>query len=460
MNFKEYNRGQNLLLPPSYEVFLGESHEAIVLAEFIDDLDLTSLEESYDNDHGGRRAYHPVMLLAVLIYGYMNGTFSSRKIAKSLRQDLAYMYLAGKCTPDFRTLARFRKDKGRYLETILKHVVDKARELGFISFGTVSLDGTKIYANASKGKNETRDALEEEIHGLLQQAEDIDELEEDLYGDNEDEESPELKTKEGRAKKKEELNKRREQAQTHLRMLSERVATESVRARSRVTSGKDTINTTDSDARLMKMKRGDFANGYNVQIMTENGLVLANYIASTSADQQLLKPTVHTFKKMHDTTPKRVLADMGYSSEDNYAYCEQEHIDAYIPPLRTTLDLTQYIYDKVANTYTDICGRVFRFKQRMTKRRSVIYEYIDELSRKKKYLSVAQGWQRYAREQRKKLATDVGKRIYRQRMHDVESTFGNIKYNLGFNKFRLRGQTGVMTEWNLITLAHNLKKIL
>lgn len=455
MNFKEYNRSQSLLLPPSYEVFLGESHEAIVLAEFIDDLDLTSLEESYSNDHGGRRAYHPVMLLAVLIYGYMNGTFSSRKIVKSLRQDLAYMYLSGNSAPDFRTLARFRKDKGSYLEMVLKQVVNKARELGFISFGTVSLDGTKIHANASKDRNETRDALEEKIRGLLQQAEDIDELEDELYGDSEDEESPELKTKEGRAKRKEELKKKCEQAEAHLCLLNEQAARSS-----RASSKERKINTTDPDANFMKMKRGDFANGYNVQIMTENGFVLANYIANTSADQQLLIPTIQAFKIMHDTTPKRVLADTGYSGENNYTFCEQENIDAYIPPQRAKLDLTNYVYDKVANTYTDICGRVFRFKQRMTKRRSIIYEYTDKVTNKKKFLSVAHGWQRFAKEQRDKLATNEGRCIYKQRMHDVESTFGNIKHNLRFNRFRLRGRAGVTTEWNLITLAHNLKKIL
>src|SRR3989338_443390 len=187
MNFKECNCSQSLLLPPSYEVFLGESHEAVVLAEFIDSLDLAPLESQYSNAHGGRSAYHPVMLLTVLIYGYMNGTFSSRKIAKCLRKDLAFMYLAGNNTPDFRTLARFRKEKGACLEAAFKEVVTRARELGFVSFGTVSLDGTKIYASANKGKNATRDELEEKIRSLVNEAERIDDVEEKMYGDKEDE---------------------------------------------------------------------------------------------------------------------------------------------------------------------------------------------------------------------------------------------------------------------------------
>ena len=432
MNFKTYNRNQSLLLPPSYEAFLSESHEAVVLAEFIDNLDLAELEAAYGNEHGGRSAYHPVMLLTVLIYGYMNGTFSSRKIAKCLRQDLAFMYLAGNSTPDFRTLARFRKEKGTCLTVAFKEVAKKARELGFVSFGTVSLDGTKIHANASKAQNQMRDELEEKIRSLVNEAERIDDVEEKMYGDKEDEEPTELKTKEGRAKRIRELEKKR------------------------------LMNTTDPDARLMKMKRGDFANGYNVQIMTEQGLVLASHVADTSADQSLLVPTVQAFKNLHGINPKQLLADKGYSGEANYRFCEEERIDAYIPVHNEPTDLTKFVYDKVQDTFTDAIGRLFRFKQRMHRRgnESIVYEHVDVATKKKKYLSVAHEWQRYTQEQRKKLASPHGKKIYQQRMCDVEPAFANIKHNLRFTSFRLRGFIGVTNEWNLISLAHNLKKMI
>ncbi len=472
MNFKECNRSQTLLLPPSYEVFLGESHEAVVLAEFIDSLDHTVLEASYGNEHGGRSAYHPAMLMTVLIYGYMNGNFSSRKIAKCLRQDLAFMYLAGNNTPDFRTLARFRKEKGDCLAAAFKEVVTKARELGLVSFGTASLDGTKIYANANKGKNVTPDALEEKIRTLMQEAEDIDAAEDALYGDEEDAEDPALKTKEGRAKKQEELRqelqKKRNRVEARLQKLTH--------AASVLAAGGVKINTTDPDARFMKMKRGDFANGYNVQIMTENGMVLTSHVADTSADQRLLVPTIEACKTMHGMTPKILLADMGYSGEANYHFCEKEKIDAYIPVHCPPLDMTQYIYDKARNTYTDATGRIFTFLQHLTRGRSrrpgfakeqdksqhksTAYRYVDPVTRKKKYLSVAHEWQRYAREQKEKLATAAGQAIYGRRVCDVEPVFGNIKHNLRFTSFHLRGFTGVTNEWHLISLAHNLKKML
>lgn len=449
MNFKEYNRNQSLLLPPSYEVFLGESHEAVVLAEFIDSLNLISLESEYGNEHGGRSAYHPIMLLTVLIYAYMNGIFSSRKIAKCLRQDLAYMYLAGNSTPDFRTLARFRKEKGVCLTTAFKEVVTKAREFGFITFGTVSLDGTKIYANASKTKNEPRtDALEEKIGNLVKEAKRVDDEEDNMYGDHEDCEEVELKTKKGRMKKRQELKKKRN------------------------------VNTTDPDARLMKMKHGDFANGYNVQIMTEHGLVLTSHIADSSADQNLLVPTVQAFKKIHTVLPKLLLADKGYSGEANYRFCEEEHINAYIPIHKEPVDLTQYVYDKARDTYMDVMGRIYRFKQHMNRNKnekhplgrpkkgkgtqhytSTVYEYVDTVTKKKKYLSIAHEWQRYAREQKEKLTSLRGQKIYKRRMSDVEPAFANIKHNLRFTSFRLRGFSGVTNEWNLISIAHNFKRM-
>ncbi|MBU1907636.1 IS1182 family transposase [Patescibacteria group bacterium] len=462
MNFKVYNRSQNLLLPPSFSDFLGESHEAVVLCELLGELDLSCLEEGYTNGSGGRSAYHPSMLLSVLLYGYMNGVFSSRKIAGKLKQDLAFMYLAGKQTPDFRTLCRFRREKGACLEDVFKTIVDKARRLGFVAFGTVSLDGTKLKANANKEKNETQDSLEEKIRKLMEEAERIDAMEDELLGDQEDDVDPQLKTKEGRAKRKRELEKKREQTSSHLKQ----------RPASEPGVSKDTkLNTTDPDSKLMKMKRGGFANGYNVQIISENGFVLASHIAGTSADQNLLIPTLQAFRDAHRTNPTRLLADKGYSSEDNFAFCESEGIDAYIPIHQDPLDLSVYTYDPEHDAYAHQDGRIFRFKQRMKKRkgdtqidgqdyRHTIYEHIDETTKKKSYLCISPNWQRLAAKHKRRLAAPEGKERYKKRMPDVEGVFGNIKHNLGFTGFLLRGLTGARIEWNMITLAHNLKKLI
>jgi len=462
MNFKPFNRSQNQLLPSMYSDFLGESHEAVVLAEMLDGLDLSCLEEGYANVSGGRSAYHPAMLLSVLLYGYMNGIFSSRKIAGLLKQDLAFMYLSGNQTPDFRTLCRFRKDKGVNLEDVFVQIVDKARSLGFVAFGDVSLDGTKLKASASKDKNETQDSLEKRIRRLMEEATRIDALEDEEFGDREDDVDPELKTKEGRDKRRKELEKKRAKASAHLEqhLTSEEEVSRGTKR-----------NTTDPDSKLMKMKHGGFANGYNVQTMTENGFVLSTHVATTSADQSLLIPAIQAFQKLHDTSPTHLLADKGYSSEDNFAFCETQDIDAYIPIHQEPVDLTHYTYDQKTDIYTHTDGRVFRFKQHMKKRKKkhakdpvsykrTVYEYINEKTKKKDYLCVSPEWQRLAKKHKDKLATWAGKQQYKKRMPDVEGVFGNIKHNFGFRAFLLRGLTGVTAEWNLITLAHNLKKLI
>jgi len=460
MTFKEYHQKQTLLLPPSYGDFLGESHEAVMLGEFIHDIDTSRLEQSYHNQYGGRSAYHPEMLLTVLIYAYMNGTFSSRKIAQRLRQDLAFMYLAGNTTPDFRTLSRFRKEKGMYLEDIFTEIVRKAHYLGLVSFGVCSLDGTKIYANASKEKNVDRDTLQKKIRGFMAEAEAIDAEEDALYGDDEDDGDPELKTKAGREKRKQELKEKQAKEEAKLLKIEHTSNTR--------------VNTTDPDSRLMRMKRKDYANGYNVQNIVENGIILSTSVFNTPADQGTLVPSVQKLQETH-TAPEILLADKGYSSEDNYTFCERQGIDAYIPIHTEGVDLSRYMYDKDSDTYTDEATHVYHFKQHAQKRpdagprtkardhsryRTTLYEHLDILTGKRKYLSVSSMWQEHMQKQKEKLGTPHGKLIYKKRMHDVEGVFANIKRNLGFTTFLLRGLSGVSTEWTLISLAHNMKKML
>lgn len=470
MTFKEYNQSQSFLLPPKYEDFLGESHESIILSEFIDELNTTKLVQSYRNQNGGSSAYHPVMLLKVLIYGYMNGVFSSRKISKLLKQDLAFMYLAGKNTPDFRTLSRFRKDKGEYLEDIFSQVTDKAYNLGLIKFGICSLDGTKIYANACKAKNYCQKDLKEKMRGYIEQAEKIDQMEDEMYGDNEDDTDPDLKTKKGREKRKKELQKKQKEAEAKLQEIT---ISDPAKATTK-------INTTDSDSRFMQMKRKDYANGYNVQSVTENGIILSSSISNASNDSNALIPTLKKLQSKH-RYPKKLLADKGYCSEDNYAFCEDNNIDAYIPVHKEQVDISQYTYDKKTDTYTDLEGRKYLFKQYKNRRdgkrqrgrpkktetqdqklqlyKTVQYEHVNNETQKKKYLHISPEWLHHVKKQKEKLCSALGKEIYKQRMYDVEGVFANIKKNLNFTRFNLRGFVGVTNEWNLITLAHNIKKI-
>lgn len=472
MKFKAYNQGQSLLLPKNYGDFLGESHEAVVLNEFVNELDTAKLERSYKNENGGSSAYHPVMLLNVLVYGYMNGVFSSRKIAKQLKQDLAFMYLAGNSTPDFRTLARFRKDKKEELEDFFVKIIEKAYNLGLIRFGICSIDGTKIYANASKEKNITEESLTKKIKGFLKQADEIDEMEDEKYGDQEDEIDPNLKTKEGREKKKREIEAKKKKAEKELEKVK------ALKLKTKTTK----INTTDADSKYMIMKKKDFANGYNVQIISENGIILSSSIFNDSPDLNTLIPSVKKLQKVYQKTPQRLLADKGYSSTKNYEFCKRNNIDAYIPVSYEQVDLTKYKYDSEKDTYTDKKGRLYVFKQYMERKRgkgkkgrpkktelkesgdhlfrSKVYQHIDEKTQKNKTLKIFIDWQKHIKKQKEKLRSWAGRQIYKIRKSDVEGIFGNTKGNKNFNRFRLRGFDGVTSEWTLMALAHNIGKML
>lgn len=222
--FKPYIQNQAFLIPPSFRDFLSDDHEAVILSELIDSLDLSGLYKSYRNTFRGTTAYDPGMLFKVLIYAYSHKTFSSRSIALRLHSDIAFMYLSGLQKPDFRTINRFRKEKGNILERIFLQIVHLAHEMGMISFGTLSLDGTKIYANASKEKNETLTSLEKVISGFLRDAEAIDAIEDEKFGDDDGRNIPEeLKTKEGREKKLRELKEKKEKTEKLQEKLKERI---------------------------------------------------------------------------------------------------------------------------------------------------------------------------------------------------------------------------------------------
>jgi len=484
--FKTYNQDQNFLLPPSFSEFLWDDHEVILLNEIIEDINLSNLFSSYKNIFKWTSAFDPSMLLKVLFYWYMNQIFSSRRIASKLKSDIAFMYLAWNNKPDFRTINRFRKDKWIILEEIFVQIVIKAKELWLISFWTVSLDWTKIYANASKENNINLPNLEKTISDLFKEAEYIDSLEDDELWDDDWSNIPlDLKTKEGRDKKRKEIEEKKKEFE----WLSQEL-------KNRIDSSKDwkkwpkwkvkatqnmKINLTDKDSRLMQMKKKDFANWYNTQILSENQIIVSSYISWNPTDFNELIPALDKLQKQYNQKPKEILADKWYSSTENYEYLENKNIDWYIPVFYEQIKISDYIYHDSEDTYTDNNWNVFIFKQYMDSKdknlkrwrqmkwniskqedfKVKLYESKNfNNSWKTKYLSINNDWLKYSQKQKEKLTSDYWKKLYSKRQTDVETVFANIKNNLNFKKFQLRWLNWVNIEWNLITIAHNLKKII
>lgn len=222
------------------------------------------------------------------------------------------MYIAWNNQPNFRTINKFRKNKWEMLEWIFVQIVFKAKELWLISFWTVSLDWTKIYANASKNKNNDLEWLDKKISKLFEQAEEIDRIEDKEYWDDEDKIPEELKTKEWRDKKKKEIAEKKKK----LEEKKEEVKKE-IQAKKDDWINQTRINDTDKDSRLMQMKRKDWWNWYNPQNTTENQFIISNTVPNSANDINELIPAIEKIEKQYWILPKKILADKWYWTEEN-----------------------------------------------------------------------------------------------------------------------------------------------
>ena len=187
IKFKEYNQSQLQLLPQDLESKIAPDHLARLISKAVDDMDLLFIEQTYSND--GQHAFNPRMLLKVLVYGYSLGLRGSRKLADRLKEDIVFMWLSARNTPDFRTISDFRKDKLIDFDNIFEQVLKTCFALNMVRVGKVSLDGTKALANASKNKavfrtnlKKQKELIHQKVEEIMKEVESADEEEERLYG--------------------------------------------------------------------------------------------------------------------------------------------------------------------------------------------------------------------------------------------------------------------------------------
>lgn len=356
--FRPVDRKTPYLLPPSVEDWLPEDHLARFIVEAMEKLDLSELTRVYAGR--GSAAYHPEVMLGLLVYGYATGVFSSRRIERATYDSVAFRYLGAGSHPDHDTLATFRRRFLDELSGIFVQVLELAREMKLLKLGTVCLDGTKIHANASRHSALSHGHIEQlevqlkaEVQDLLEQAEKADQA--DLPdGINLPEE---LKRRQDRlvamekAKVKIEARARerfeREQAE-----YQEKLARREARAAEtgRKPGGKppkppeegpgasDPINLTDEDSRIMKVAGGGFEQCYNAQaaVATGNMLVVASGLTQAGNDKQQIKPILETLATLPATLGKveHLLADTGYCSKGNLAACEAAGIEPFIAVAR------------------------------------------------------------------------------------------------------------------------------
>ena len=441
--YRPYEPDQILLLPPSVKDWLPTGHLAHFISELVDEsLDLSAITKVYEREDRGYPPYHPVMMTKILLYAYSMGMPSSRKIEKCLLEDVGFRMLAANNTPNFRTIADFRKEHLAALDGLFLQVLKLCQKTGMVKLGHVALDGTKMKANASKHKamsygrmKKTEAQLQAEVAEFLRRAAEIDEAEDAEYGrDKRGDELPvELAHREGRLKKireaKAELEREaREESEAKKREIEAKQATKGPGGRKPsepdpTPKDKAQKNFTDPDSRIMP-RPGDrlaFIQAYNCQAAVDgkDQVIVAADVAQQTNDSRQAEPMLKQVKSNTGKLPKHASMDAGYFSKDNIAALEKMRVEAFIPPERRK-------HGEAAPPAP---------RGRIPKGLSA-----KELARRK-------------------LSTIRGRMIYAKRKTIVEPVFGQIKQARGFRQFLLRGITKVKGEWSLICTTHNLLKL-
>jgi transposase len=463
--FREYSQSQGLLLPPSLDEFVPDDHEARIVNEVVDTMDLSPLFTKYEG--GGAPAYHPGMMLKVIIYAYSRDIYSSRSIAQMLKTDTAFMFLSGLQSPDFRTICLFRAEHADVLPNLFVEVVRLCASLGMVGLGHIAFDGTKLKANASVKQTRDRDGLEKEIERIKEQMRQmiessakIDELEDLIHPDGDGSEiAAELRRKEYRLKKLQEAME-----------VLEREKLEKV-------------NVTEPDSRLMKDSRGVIQPSHNGQIAvdTKEQVIVAADVSQNATDHAEFEPMVEQVERNLGALPEKGTADAGYSSYDNLEYAEGKKLDMYMPDnFLEALDekeegekryhKSNFGYDGARDTY--ICPEGKELKRWAEQKREgkpplIVYrgESCRECPVRKccttgKARTVSRdGREPIMEAMREKLRSEEGKRIYAKRGYTVEPVFGEIKWNGRKPSMDLRGSVKVRGEFSLLCLVHNVKKI-
>jgi transposase len=441
--FIPVNRHQHYLLPPSVDEWLPDNHLARFIVEVVDQLDLSRLIGRYRGC--GSAAYHPSVLLALLVYGYATGVFSSRKIERATYDSVAFRFLSAETHPDHDTLANFRKTFLEELEDLFVQVLSLAQAMKLVKLGQVALDGTKIKANASKHKalshghiEKLEAQLREEVQALLRKAAEADRADAqdgiDLPAELTRREDRLKALGEAKAKIVARVAERDARAkQDHAAKVARR---EAQRQAGKQPRGKapqapetgpkdgDQINLTDEESRILPSHDG-FIQGYNSQaaVDVETMLVVAATVSQQANDKQQVEPMLAEIGRLPKALgqPETLLADSGYYSADNVKACCGQQIEPLIAMGRDRhhVPLAERLVPEAPAPDTD-----------------------DPVAK--------MAW---------KLKTQAGKARYAKRKSTVEPVFGIIKHVLGFRQFSLRGLTAVDGEWKLVQMAFNLKRL-
>ena len=444
-NFRLIDRDTGFLMPPSVDEWLPQRHLARFVVDVVAGLDLRAMTGSYRGS--GEASYHPQLLLGLLIYGYATGVFSSRKLERATYDSVAFRFIAANEHPDHDTIATFRRRFLKQIEALFVQVLGVACEMGVLKMGTVALDGTKIHANASRhsalsyeraGQIEAQ--LQAEVAELMARAEAVDQA--DVPDGMQIPEELARREKRLAAIARARATIEARAKERHAREQAEHDAHMAARAAKTAATGKkpggrvphppaegplstDQVNLTDEESRIMPVAGGGFEQCYNAQAVVAVGslLVIAADVVQAPNDKQQLVPMLGKITALPDALGKigALLADHGYFSEGNVNACAAAGIEPVIAMGREA-------------HHPSLAAR-FAEPPPSPKNPTPL----DAMAHR--------------------LKTPEGKKRYALRKQTPEPVFGIIKSVLGFRQFLLRGLDQVRSEWSLVTIAWNMKRM-
>lgn len=517
ITFKPYEQKQPWLVPPSADELIGMDHLVRVVNTTIEAMNLEPLLLRYTKG-GGASRFYPLMLFKVVVYGYMTGMYSSRKLARAVRENILFMWLAGNQKPDFRTINSFRSSRLKgIMDEVFMATVKLLAARGYVRLENYFVDGTKIESAAGrytfvwkKAVMTNEKKLDAKLRDYIKQADLVSEKENQEYGDRDLEELGEGTTfsaedirtlvetlnekihaaGEGIEAKERKKKLKREVRTIERELLPRKEKYEEYRA---VAGDRKSFSKTDHDATFMRMKEDHMRNGqlkpgYNVQIGTENGFVLGYDIYANPTDTKTLKPHLEKVEALWGKVPERLIADAGYGSHENYEMLAEKKIEAYVKyglfdkdrkcrksaSRKYRSDTWEYAKEK--DCYICPAGEELKYFGSATNRTETGYEQTLRMykctscetcsqqmlcakGKRERHVQRNEKLLELQRMARERLMSENGVRLRKRRAHENETVFGQIKSNKGFRRFQLRGMEKVKIEWGLLAIGYNLEKV-
>ena len=508
MNFKHYNQYQTTLLPHSFDDFIPSKHPVRIVDQVVEALNIQPLLKAYSKE--GNPAYHPKMLLKVMLYGYMTNVYSSRKIELAIRENINFMWLTGMTIVDHNTINRFRSNKlQESFKEIFKQVVLMLAQEGLLTLKQIYTDGTKIEAQANKYTFVWKKSIATNKDKMLTQLEELWNYAQSVSTDDDNNpEPPEFKeiSKEVIQKTVEQIDAKlssnenaSSKAKAKLRYIKQNFEKnlEKYQEQEAILGERNSYSKTDTEATFMRMKEDHMLNGqlkpgYNAQISTENQIIVHYTMHQNPTDTKTLKPHLEnlkeTFGKEVFKELEEITADAGYGSEENYDFLEKEELTAYVK--YNTFDKEQdKNYQKKHKPFSKenlhynqeedyyVCPMGQKMNKIHQTKRITEAGYLQNLSHYeaqncegcplRSQCFKAQGnrsiernhnLERHKQKTRELLLSEKGIQKRKQRTADVEPVFAQIKHNHGFRRFSLKGIKKVELEFGLMAIAHNLRK--